>query len=79
MTAFKLYDVVRVIRLLHPAEEYDGWRFNQRSPQIGDMGTLIEILHAPDLPDKYVVECAGQGGITIWLSDFDAEEIEPLS
>ena len=79
MATFKQYDVVRVIRLLHPVEEYDGWRFNQRSPHIGDTGTLVEILHASDLPDKYVVECSRQDGVTIWLSDFDAEEIEPLS
>ncbi len=70
--------MVRVVRLLHPAEEYDGWRVNKRNPQIGDTGTIVEILHAPNLPDKYVVEAVEPDGNTTWLGDFDADEIEPM-
>jgi uncharacterized protein YjaZ len=60
------------------AEEYDGWHVNERSPQIGDTGTIVEILHTPGLSDKYAVESVGQGGTCIWLSVFDTEEIEPV-
>jgi hypothetical protein len=77
MTVLKQYGIVRVVRLLQTAEEHDGWRVNKRSPQIGDTGTIVEILHTPNLPDKYVVEAVEPDGNTIWLGDFDASEIEP--
>jgi hypothetical protein len=36
------------------------------------------LLHAPNLPDKYVVENSGKDGIPVWMSDFFADEIEPV-
>src|SRR4029450_588089 len=32
------YEIVRVRRLLRSPEHYDGWRINQRSPAVGDVG-----------------------------------------
>lgn len=76
---FQLYSVVRVKRLLHPEINRDGWKINQRSPEIGDTGTIVEILHAPNLPIHYVVECANKGnGTSIWVSEFEADEIEAV-
>jgi hypothetical protein len=79
MTPLKFYDVVRVIKVVRPVEDYDGWRINQRGPQVGDIGVFIELLQAPNLPDHYVVECSGSDGITIWLGEFLIDEIEPVS
>lgn len=70
------YELVRVRKLVQSVDEYDGWRLNQRAPQVNDVGTLLDVLTAHGLPDKYVVECSGEGGSTIWLSDFFEEEIE---
>lgn len=78
MGSLKQYRLVRVRQLLQPPAEYDGWRVNQRPPQIGDVGTLLDILHAPGLPDRYVVESSEADGVTVWLGDFLAEELEPL-
>ena len=78
MKLLKQYGLVRVVQLLHPLEEYDGWRLNRRPPHIGDLGTVVDILHAPSQPDKYVVESSDVEGITIWLDDFDAEELEAI-
>jgi len=78
MERLKQYGLVRIRQLLQPAVEYDGWRVNQRPPQVGDVGTLLDILHAPGLPDRYVVESSGADGITVWHGDFAAEELEPL-
>lgn len=40
----------------------------------------MDILHAPDLPDKFVVEMTDPSdGTVIWLSAFYREELEPLS
>jgi hypothetical protein len=78
MECLKQYGLVRVRQLLQPAAEYDGWRVNQRPPQVGDVGTLLDILRAADLPDRYVVESSGADGITVWLGDFTAEELEAV-
>ena len=78
MDRLKQYELVRVRQLLQPAVEYDGWRVNQRPPQVGDLGTLLDILQAPGLPDRYVVESSEADGITVWLGDFAAEELEAL-
>jgi hypothetical protein len=77
---FTQYSLVRVVRLLQPPDEYDGWRVNQRPPRIGDVGCLIDTLEAPGLPNKYVVEYSTieSQGCDIWLADFFAEEIEPV-
>ena len=72
------YQLVRVAKLRRGMEDYDGWKLNLRSPVVGDIGTLLDVLHAPGLPDRYVVECSGADGVTIWLGDFDADELEPL-
>jgi hypothetical protein len=71
------YQLVRVARLLHESAHYDGWKLNQRPPGVGDLGTIVDILHAPGVPDGYVVESSGEDGVTIWLGDFLAEELEP--
>jgi len=76
------YQLVRIAKLLREPEEYDGWKLNQRSPAPGDVGTLVDILHVPGLADRYVVECSGPDGITLWIDDFDdfdADELETVS
>ncbi len=76
---FQYYSVVRVKKLLHPDINRDGWKINQRPPQIGDTGAIVEILHAPNLPIHYVVECVNiDTGDAIWLSEFEADEIEAV-
>lgn len=77
MARLKQSGHVRIRQLLQPVSEYEGWGFNQRPPQIGDVGTLLDILRAPGLPDRYVVESSGADGVTIWLGDFAGEELEP--
>jgi hypothetical protein len=76
--ALEQYGMVRVRTLLKPPDAYDGWRLNQRPPHVGDVGCIVEILHAAGLPDCYVVESSGTDGITIWLGDFSEDELEPM-
>lgn len=70
------YNLVRIRQLLRRPDEYDGWSLNQRAPRIGDTGAIVDILHAAGLPDHYVVESSGPDGITIFLGEFVAEELE---
>jgi hypothetical protein len=65
--------------LVQPPSDYDGWRLNKRPPRIGDVGTLLDILHADGLPDRYVVECCETNGTAVWLADFHSDELEPLT
>src|ERR1035441_7233992 len=58
MPELKQYSVVCVRQLLHQPEHYNGWRVNQRAPQVGDKGTIVDILRAPGIPVNYVVECS---------------------
>ena len=78
MSILREHAVVRVKRLLHEPGHYDGWRLNQRAPAVGDIGTIVDVLHAPGCTDSFVVESSGGDGVTIWLGDFAAEEIEPV-
>ena len=69
------YDLVTVIQLMSSETDRDGWHVNQRAPAIGDIGTVVEILRAQGVPNKYVVECVIPDGQTIWLTEFLAEEL----
>ncbi len=57
-------------------ESYDPWRLNLRSPQVGDIGVLVDVLRAPGAADRFVVEMNGSDGVTVWLAEFFAEELE---
>ncbi len=72
------YSMVRIVKLSNEANSYDGWKVNVRSPAIGDVGTLLDILTAPNLPNRYVVECVADDGMTIWLGDFREDELEDV-
>lgn len=77
MSTLREYQVVRV-RQPPASERDDGWCVNRRPPAVGDTGTIVDVLHAPGLPDLFVVECSGQDGITDWLSEFLPDELESL-
>jgi hypothetical protein len=75
-SVLKPYAVVKVRQLDQEPAEYNGWLVNQRLPQIGDVGTLIDVLSTSGSPNKYVVESSAPDGTTIWLADFFEEELE---
>jgi hypothetical protein len=79
MTTLEQYQLVRIKQLLQSSSEYDVWRLNTRPPWIGDVGILLDVLHADGLPDRYVVECSETNGTTVWLADFHGDELEPLT
>lgn len=74
----KPYAVVRIRALTRVASDYDGWSGNIRSPRIGNIGTLVEVLSALESPNRYIVENSSPDGTTIWLGEFGEEELEVL-
>jgi hypothetical protein len=73
------YSEVRIRALMDLSIDRDGWRLNKRPPAVGDTGILLDILQLEGHPDRYVVENSDMSdGTTIWLSEFTADELEPL-
>jgi hypothetical protein len=69
------YDVV-VIRALHsPERQVIGTDGFKRQPQVGDSGTIVHVL----APRQYSVESVHPDGWTIWLADFEEDELEAWS
>lgn len=68
--------VVRVVRLHQPHRHWLSSEGVGRPPAIGDTGTIVHVyaLHDPATP--YIVECVDDDGLTIWLADFDRDELE---
>ena len=52
-----LYRHVKVLQMTRSPEEYDNWRLNLREPYVGEVGAIVDKLHAPNAAEVYVVEC----------------------
>jgi hypothetical protein len=68
----KELDVVRVNRLAEPARHFTGAKDIARAPRVGDVGTIVTLYD----PATFCVECVADGGTTVWLADFGADEVE---
>ena len=75
----KEFDKVRIVRLRHDPEYYGGGIVNSRPPQVGDTGTIVDIQNIQGVLTNHVVEASSPDGIPDWLSDFSAEELEPVA
>lgn len=74
-----MFDEVRVIRLtLDDHHVIAGSHKEVRPPQIGDTGTVIETPETQRTP-TYLVERVDDEGLTWWLADLAAEELELIS
>lgn len=72
ITSIKIYDVVRIKKLLKRVD-FQPDDFNVRSPNVGDVATVVEV-HIN--PPGYELECSGKDGVTMWLQAFAPEDIE---
>jgi hypothetical protein len=75
---------VRIRQLLRSPDAYDDLGWNQRPPQVGDIGIVLSAYQPPGGPEVcyFTVECAEciePGGAPLWLGDFSAEELEAVS
>ena len=79
MVILREYDVVRVVRLDEPDRYFDGTKSVMRPPRIGDVATICHENRAPDPSASVVVEMVDDDGMTIWLADFERDELELVS
>jgi hypothetical protein len=69
---FQLDDSVRVVRLLGPEREVTGSSEPAPQPRVGDRATVVA-----DVGDGlYLLESRTDDGVTLWMAEFAAEEME---
>jgi len=76
--ALEVYDVVRVVASM-TSERIDLPLSQAKDVCIGDLGTIVMVLTAPDTRTAYEVECVGPDGRTRWLATLFQDEIERVS
>src|SRR5437762_14125799 len=74
-SVFNELDHVQVVRLRHPTREVDGTERVRRQPRVGDCGTVVSLLQRGSDPPGYYVECVDDDGLTVWLTEFDRDEL----
>ena len=67
-------DVVRVVALHGRPAEHLTLMHVQRPPRVGDVGTVVE--RSAGTPARYLVESVTGEGETVWLAEFDPDEVE---
>jgi len=75
---FEELDQVEVVRLHYSIREVDGTERVCRQPRIGDRGTVVSLLQRGSGTPSYYVECVDEAGLTVWLAEFDGDELAPL-
>ena len=73
---FHVHDVVRVIRLAEKSRPFEGSEGRSRSPQVGDVGTVVFEYGDGREADPVGVESVDGDGFTVWFADFARDELE---
>jgi hypothetical protein len=71
---FRELDVVRVARLLTFERPFDGAESVARRRASAIFGAIVDVLGE----GAFIVECVNESGLTAWIADFVAAEIEPV-
>ena len=79
MAIYREYDVVRVVRLLTTKREFSGTDGVKRAPQVGDTATIVHLYEINNPTATVVAESVNSNGNTIWLADFQPDELELVS
>ena len=70
--SFELSDTVRVARLHEPDRDVTSSFEEAPQPRVGELGTIVD-----DVGDGlYLVERTTDDGVTAWLAEFAADELE---
>lgn len=79
MDILREYDLVRIANLLTNDRKFDGSDKVKRAPRVGDIATIVHEYEPNDPNGKIIVEKIDDEGYTIWLADFDKDELELVS
>jgi len=78
MPFLKEHQAVRVVRLLKANRPYQGTVGVRRAPAVGDVGTIVHPCDPKDPRAPFAVEMVDADSNTLWLADFDPDELEPV-
>ena len=67
---------MRIVRLLTESRHYDGTDGVRREPEVGDVAIIAHEYDPEDPRGPVAVEKVDPDGNTIWLADFDRDELE---
>ena len=70
---------MKVVFLLQPNRPFDGSAGIRRPPRAGDIGAIVHDYGSKGSIGPFVVEMVNQDGLTVWLADFEADELELVS
>lgn len=76
MSQIREYDVVRVTLLKHPTRPFEGSEGARRMPRVGDVASVCHEYDSDDPNAPVAVEMVADDGRTVWLADFDRDELE---
>ena len=79
MATLREYDVVRVVQLLTTSRELDSTEGIKRAPRIGDTATIVHQYESENPVAAVVAENVDGNGNTIWVADFQPDELELVS
>lgn len=72
--AFEVFDQVRIARLLQPSREVDGPAAEPPQPRIGQRATVVDLVG----DGWYLVEHVTDDGRSVWLAEFQEDELERI-
>jgi hypothetical protein len=76
VTQLREYDVVRVIKLIHADRPFDSSEGVRRPPRVGDVATICHEYEPDAATAAVAVEMVDGNGLTLWLADFQRDELE---
>lgn len=79
MSQIQEYDLVRVVVLKRADRFFQGSEGVQRPPQVGDIATVCHEYHPGTSDSPVAAEMVTSDGRTVWLADFDRDELELVS
>jgi hypothetical protein len=79
MRPIREYDQVKITRLLTPNRHHQGSGPTTRAPAVGDVASVCHEYEPNDPTACVAVEMVDADGYTIWLADFEREELELLA
>lgn len=79
MDTLKEYDIVRIVKLATNDRKFAGTDKVIRDPRVGDIATIVHEYDPNDPNGQVVVEKVDDDGYTIWLADFEKDELEFIS
>ena len=73
---FKELQVVVVSQLISTDRQFEGAERIARAPRVGDVGTICHAYDPTDAAAPVIVECIDPNGMTVWLADFQPNELQ---